>query len=143
MLIISDAALWLWGPEDLLGPRAPGLSGAVDMLGRQFPSYDLFLIAIGPLVLLALHFALTRTRWGMLVRAATQDREMAGALGINQALAVHRRVRARRVLAGLGGALQMPREPANLGIDLRRSATPSWSWWSAAWARSPARFSPP
>ena len=28
---------------------------------------------------------LTRTRWGMLVRAATQDREMAGALGVNQA----------------------------------------------------------
>ena len=28
---------------------------------------------------------LTRTRWGTLVRAATQDREMVGALGVNQA----------------------------------------------------------
>ncbi len=36
VLIISDAALWLWGPEDLLGPRAPGLKGAVQILGRAF-----------------------------------------------------------------------------------------------------------
>jgi branched-chain amino acid transport system permease protein len=27
VLIINDATLWLWGPEDLLGPRAPGLRG--------------------------------------------------------------------------------------------------------------------
>ncbi len=48
VLVIKDAALWIWGPEDLLGPRAPGLSGAVDILGRRFPSYDLLLIVIGP-----------------------------------------------------------------------------------------------
>ena len=30
VLVIKDAALWVWGPEDLLGPRAPGLTGAVD-----------------------------------------------------------------------------------------------------------------
>ena len=52
VLIINDATLYLWGPEDLLGPRAPGLSGAVQILGRHLPSYDLFLIVIGPLVLL-------------------------------------------------------------------------------------------
>ena len=40
VLVIKDAALWLWGSEDLLGPRAPGLQGAVDILGRRFPTYD-------------------------------------------------------------------------------------------------------
>ena len=50
VLVINDATLWLWGPEDLLGPRAPGLRGAVDILGRRFPSYDLMLIAAGPVV---------------------------------------------------------------------------------------------
>src|SRR5690606_13478242 len=34
-LILRDAVLWYWGPEELLGPRAPGLEGAVDILGRQ------------------------------------------------------------------------------------------------------------
>jgi branched-chain amino acid transport system permease protein len=42
VLVIKDAMLWLWGPEELLGPRAPGMKGAVAILGRNFPSYDLF-----------------------------------------------------------------------------------------------------
>ena len=118
VLIINDATLWLWGPEDLLGPRAPGLRGAVEVLGRQLPSYDLFLIVIGPLVLLALHFALAGTRFGRLVRAATQDREMVGALGVNQAMLFTAVFALGAGLAGLGGALQVAREPANLATDL-------------------------
>src|ERR1700758_3133308 len=63
VLVINDATLWLWGPEDLLGPRAPGLGGSVQVLGRRFPSYDLFMIAAGPAVLAILHLLLTRTRF--------------------------------------------------------------------------------
>jgi len=118
MLVIKDAALWLWGPEDLLGPRAPGFTGAVEILGRRFPTYDLFLIVVGPLVLGLLWLLLTRTRWGTLVRAATQDREMVGALGVNQAWLFTAVFALGTMLAGLGGALQLPREPANLGLDL-------------------------
>ena len=118
VLVINDAALWLWGPEDLLGPRAPGLGGAVEVLGRRLPEYDLFLIFVGPLVLLILHFALARTRFGRLVRAATQDREMVGALGVNQAILFTSVFALGAALAGLGGALQVAREPANLATDL-------------------------
>jgi branched-chain amino acid transport system permease protein len=118
VLIINDAALWLWGPEDLLGPRAPGLRGSIEVLGRRLPTYDVFLIVIGPLVLLALHFALARTRFGRLVRAATQDREMVSALGVNQALLFTSVFALGSALAGLGGALQVAREPANLATDL-------------------------
>lgn len=118
VLVINDAALWLWGPADLLGPRAPGLRGAVEVLGRRLPSYDLFLIVIGPLVLLALHLTLTRTRFGRLVRAATQDREMVGALGVNQAILFTSVFALGAGLAGLGGALQIAREPASLATDL-------------------------
>ncbi len=118
VLIINDAALYFWGPEDLLGPRAPGLRGAIEVLGRHLPSYDLFLIVIGPLVLLLLHLTLARTRFGRLVRAATQDREMVGALGVNQAILFTVVFALGAALAGFGGALQMAREPANLGTDL-------------------------
>ncbi len=118
VLVIKDAALWLWGAEDLLGPRAPGLQGAVDILGRRFPTYDLLLIVIGPAVLGALWLLLTRTRWGTLVRAATQDREMVGALGVNQAWLFTSVFALGAMLAGLGGALQLPREPASLNLDL-------------------------
>ncbi len=118
VLVIKDAALWLFGPEELLGPRAPGLKGSVDILGRNFPSYDLFLIVVGPIVLGLLWLLFTRTRWGTLVRAATQDREMVGALGVNQAWLFTAVFGLGALLAGLGGALQLPREPANLEMDL-------------------------
>ncbi|MBN3845428.1 ABC transporter permease [Paraburkholderia sp. Ac-20342] len=118
VLIFRDAALWLWGPDDLFGPRAPHLAGAVDFLGHPLPTYDIALIVIGPLVLLLLWYALTRTRWGTLVRAATQDREMLGALGINQAWLFTGVFFIGAFLAGLGGALQGPRMSANLSLDL-------------------------
>jgi branched-chain amino acid transport system permease protein len=118
VLVIKDFALWAWGPEDMLGPRAPGLTGAVAIAGRQFPEYDLFLIVLGPAVFLLLHFLLTRTRFGVLIRAATEDREMTGALGVNQRLLFTGVFALGAALAGLGGALAIPREPANLEIDL-------------------------
>jgi len=118
LLVINDATLWIWGNEDLFGPRAPGLRGSVEILNRRFPSYDLFLIAAGPLVLLGLHFLLAKSRFGRLIRAATQDREMVGALGVNQALLFTAVFACGSALAGLGGALQLAREPANLAMDL-------------------------
>jgi branched-chain amino acid transport system permease protein len=118
VLVIKDACLWIWGPEDLLGPRAPGLRGAVDILGRPFPQYDLVLILVGPIVLGLLVLLLNRTRWGTLIRAATQDREMVGALGVNQKWLFTGVFALGAFLAGLGGALQIPREPAQLFLDL-------------------------
>ncbi|MEA2933578.1 MAG: branched-chain amino acid transport system permease protein livM [Variibacter sp.] len=118
VLVINDTALWLWGPEDLLGPRAPGFRGSVEILGRRIPSYDLFLICVGPIVLGVLHLALAKTRFGRLIRAATQDREMVGALGVNQAVLFTTVFACGSFLAGLGGALQLAREPASLALDL-------------------------
>jgi branched-chain amino acid transport system permease protein len=118
VLVLKDAALRVWGPEDTLGPRAPGLGGVVHLAGRPFPAYDLFLILVGPLVLCGLWLLLTRTRWGLLIRAATQDREMVGALGVNQRWLFTSVFALGAGLAGLGGALQMPHEPASLNLDL-------------------------
>ncbi len=118
VLVIKDAALWLWGPEDIFGPRAPGLSGSVEVAGLAVPTWDLFLIVLAPLLLLALEALLARTRWGVLVRAATEDRHMVGALGVNQAWLFTGVFALGSALAGLAGALQMPREPASLGLDL-------------------------
>jgi branched-chain amino acid transport system permease protein len=118
VLVIKDAALWLWGPEDMLGPRAPGFSGAATIAGQAFPQYDLLLIVVGPLVFVVLHLLLRHTRWGILIRAATQDREMAGALGVNQRWLFTAVFALGAALAGFGGAMAIPREPASLEVDL-------------------------
>jgi branched-chain amino acid transport system permease protein len=118
VLIIQDLALWIWGPVDKLGPRAPGLRGAVEILGQRFPQYELLLICIGPVVLLLLWLLFTRTRWGTLVRAATQDREMVAALGVDQKWLFTSVFFLGSFLAGLGGALQVARAPTTLHMDL-------------------------
>jgi branched-chain amino acid transport system permease protein len=117
-LAVEDLVLLIWGPGELLGPRAPGFKGALPILGHPFPTYDLLLIALAPAVLIALWALFRRTRWGVLVRAATQDREMAAALGVNQK-GLFTSVFALGVfLAALGGALALPREAASHDMDL-------------------------
>jgi branched-chain amino acid transport system permease protein len=118
VLVVRDLALGLWGAEDRLGPRVPGLDGVVELGGRAIPEYDLLLIVVGPLVLILLTLLVTRTRFGVLIRAASENRVLAAALGVNQALLYTAVFALGAGLAGLAGALQLPREPANLGMDL-------------------------
>jgi branched-chain amino acid transport system permease protein len=118
VLIVRDAVLAAFGPTDLLGPRAPGFSGTISLGGHLVPQYDLFLIAVGPLVLVALSLLVTRTRFGVLIRAASENRVLTSALGIDQAKLFTAVFAFGAFLAGLAGALQLPREPANLGMDL-------------------------
>lgn len=117
VLIIQDVAMFVWGYEDLIGPRVPGFRGAVEFLGLRFPSYNLLVIALGPLLLAVLWVLFHKTRWGTMVRAATEDREMLAALGVNQKWLFTSVFLLGSALAGLGGAIQLPRDAANLGMD--------------------------
>jgi branched-chain amino acid transport system permease protein len=95
------------------------LRAYVIILGSRFPFYDLVLIGLGPLVLGALWLVLARTRFGLLLRAATQDRQMLAALGVDQRWLFTGVFALGAGLAGLGGALSLPDASANLQIDLR------------------------
>ena len=118
VLMVQDAVLHIWGPLDIAGPRAPGLRHGVMILDQRFPAYELFLIAAGPVVLGLLWLLMHKTRFGILLRAATRDREMVGALGVNQALLFTGTLFLGAFLAGLGGALQIPRVSASAQMDL-------------------------
>src|SRR6186713_184877 len=118
-LMVQDIVVLIWGPDDLLGRRAPGFKGAVEFFGQNVPSYDLFLIALSPVVLGGLWLLFQRTRWGVLVRAATQDRDMVAALGVNQKWLFTSVFALGVFLAALGGALQIPRDAVHHAMDLR------------------------
>src|SRR3979411_3322199 len=75
-LMVEDLVVLIWGPDDLLGRRAPGFKGAIDFFGQNIPSYDLFLIVLSPVVLGALWLLFQRTRWGGVVRAGAQEAEL-------------------------------------------------------------------
>ena len=118
VLMVQDVTLKIWGPDDLSLPRPPWMRGFVTLLGERFPLYDLYLIAAGPIVLGLIWLLLHRTRWGRLVRAATQDREMVACLGVDQSALFTAVFALGSALAGLAGALALPDGSANLGIDL-------------------------
>jgi len=118
VLIVRDVVLALFGPEDRLGPRVAGLDGAVRFLGSAVPQYDLFLLVVSPVVFIVLTLVMQRTRFGMLVRAASENRILAAALGVNERSLFTSVFALGSFLAGLAGALVLPREPANLGMDL-------------------------
>src|SRR5579871_40275 len=118
-LMVEDLVVLAWGPNDLVGPRAPGLKGALDFFGQRIPSYDLFMIVLGPVVLGLLWLVFQRTRWGVLVRAATQDRDMVAALGVNQKWLFTSVFALGVFLAALGGCLQIPRDAVHHVMDLR------------------------
>ena len=117
-LAMHDAMRWGFGPDEVFAPRFPGLKGSLEIGGEFFPQYQLVTIALGPLVWLGLHLLLNKTRFGQRLRAATADRAMLAALGVNPKPLMLGAVVLGCALAGLGGALQLPREPATLQMDV-------------------------
>ena len=118
VLIVRDVALALFGAEDRLGPRVPGLSGSVDFGAFVIPQYDLALAAVGPVVLVMLTLVTTRTRFGVVVRACAENRTLAAALGIDPVRVNVAVFALGGALATLAGALALPRAPATLSMDL-------------------------
>lgn len=118
VLVFQNLIFELWGPDEVLAPRVPGLKGVVTIFGQRIPQYNLALILVGPIFLGLLWWLMQRTRWGRLIRAATQDREMVASLGVNQKTLFTVVFFIGTFLAGLAGALQIPKETANLQMDI-------------------------
>jgi branched-chain amino acid transport system permease protein len=117
ILVISTLVLLAWGPDNKSVSRPDELSGSVRILGQPFPSYYLLVLGLAPSVAIGLWLIFYRTRWGMLIRAATVDREMLGALGVDVATLYTQVFVFGSWLAGLGGALAAPTVAVALGMD--------------------------
>ena len=137
--------------SDSLSIAVPGWLTAVTAIGgERIPNGDFLALGAGLAVLGALTWFLRRTRYGMIIRAGAENRDMVRALGIDVGRAFTRRVRGRRRRrrargpAQLRGLQRRPGEPAPGGpaADLRvhrrrdrrprfdhrlRASRPSWS----------------
>jgi branched-chain amino acid transport system permease protein len=119
VFILGDVAKLVWGREDHSVAMPQMLSGSAQALGLTFPVYRLFLIAMGALVAAALWWVLHRTRWGIFVRAATIDRGMLSALGVDTRRLFTAVFAAGAALAGLGGALAAPIVAVGPGLHVQ------------------------
>jgi len=94
------------------------LKGAVNLFGILYPSYRLFLIGLGLVVMTALYFALERTRLGALVRAGVDDRATAETLGIDIGKVFALVFAIGTYLAGVGGVVAAPIFGVYPGMDV-------------------------
>jgi branched-subunit amino acid ABC-type transport system permease component len=118
VLILGDAAKFLWGTQPLSVSRPPVLAGSAQWLGATIPHYNLFIIIIGPLIALGVWLTLARTSLGRMVRAAALDREMLDALGANVGFIYTAMFMLSSFLAGLSGALVTPIVSVVPGMDV-------------------------
>jgi branched-chain amino acid transport system permease protein len=108
VLIFDNLVKMAWGAGSLTPPAAAGFAGSLSVLGRNFPLYSLFIIAVGPVVALGLWALLDLTWFGRTVRAAASDRDMASALGVRVPSLYSRVFAFGAWLGALGGALAVP-----------------------------------
>ena len=118
VLIFSDACKFIWGTQPHSVSKPAGLTGAFDVMGVKFPSYDLVIMLIGPMIAFGFWVLLNRTSYGRIIRAAALDREMLGALGTNVSNLYTGMFMLASFLAGLSGALVTPIKSVVPGMDV-------------------------
>ena len=118
VLILGDAAKFLWGVGQLTVSVPPELSGSVEMFGTEQPTYNLFVMLIGPVIAFLGWLVLNHTGIGRLVRAAQMDREMLDALGADVGTIYTGMFVFSSFLAGLSGALVTPIQSIVPGMDV-------------------------
>lgn len=118
VLILGDAAKFIWGTGQLSVARPPVLAASIHVLGAEVPLYNLFIMLLGPAIALGGWLVLSRTRPGRMARAAAYDGEMLDALGADVGGIFTGMFVISCFLAGLSGALVTPIVSIVPGMDV-------------------------
>lgn len=119
-LIITEGIIVVWGPIGMSQLPPAILRGGVDLGITIYPKYRLFVMAMAGLLVLGAWLFLEKTRYGAIMRAGIEDKEMVSLLGID----IHRLFTAAfglgAYLAGISGALTAPIRGLNplMGVDM-------------------------
>jgi branched-chain amino acid transport system permease protein len=119
-LILTEGIIVIWGPVGMSQLPPPLLRGGVDLGITFYPKYRLFVMAMAGLLVFGSWLFVEKTRYGAIMRAGIEDKEMVSLLGID----VHRLFTATfglgAYLAGIAGALTAPIRGLNpfMGVDM-------------------------
>lgn len=108
ILILDDAVKFIWGSEYKTIPKPDLLKGSLSLGGVTLPSYNVFIIVVGLLVVVFAWYFLTKTEAGKKVRASSLDREMLGLLGTNVPMIMTLVFGVATAMGGLAGAMAAP-----------------------------------
>ncbi len=107
-LIIQELVIIIWGSMPMSFPTPKVLRGVVDLGFMFYPKYRLFILIVTPLVMVAIWLFLEKTKYGSIIRAGTEDKEMANLLGINIRRVFTMIFSFGAAMAGLTGVLAGP-----------------------------------
>ena len=118
VFIIADITKVIWGlqPKSISTPEI--LGGAVTVFGVVIPKYRIFLFGLGIGIMIGLSSFLRKTKIGRYIRAASEDAEMAGALGIKVPRVFTLVFMLGVWLAAIGGVVSIPIITIILGVDM-------------------------
>ena len=118
LLILEDVVRLIWGGTPLSADTLMDALPSMRVGGLVYPGYNFVVIAVGAAAALALWLVIYHTRFGVILRATSQDRRMAAALGINVSLVYVSAFAIGCFMAGLGGAIVVPTQAAVLGMGI-------------------------
>jgi branched-chain amino acid transport system permease protein len=120
VLILDDVVRVIWGGDPRSVARPDLLAGSVDLLGLALPTYNVFILLVGPAIAIGLWALLYRTRAGNVIRAAVTYPDTLGALGVNVSWVMTSTFMLGCWLAGLGGVLMAGLANIDLGIGMEK-----------------------
>jgi len=118
LMILEDLMRLVWGPNPLTATTVYAALGSIAIGGDRYPGYNLVIIAVGFLAAVFLRGFIYRTKFGVLLRATSQDKRMASALGVNVNRIYLQAFTLGCFMAGLGGAVVVPSQSAVLGMGV-------------------------
>ena len=118
LLILEDLIRLVWGGTPLSADTLMDALPIMHIGGLFYPAYNVVVIGIGLLAALVLWAVIYHTRFGVMLRATSQDRRMASALGLNVGLVYVLAFSIGCFMAGLGGAIVVPTQAAVLGMGV-------------------------
>ncbi|MGH8072191.1 MAG: branched-chain amino acid ABC transporter permease [Candidatus Entotheonellia bacterium] len=118
LLILEDVMRLVWGPYPLSASQPWEFLGGSTIFGSQYPNYNLLVIGLGFMVAALLWAFVYRTKFGVILRATSQNMRMASALGVNVKRVYVQAFALGCFMAGLGGAFIVPIQSAVLGMGV-------------------------
>jgi branched-chain amino acid transport system permease protein len=118
LLILEDLLRLVWGPYPLTASSLSDTLGSVTIAGGTYPAYNVFVILVGAVAAVGLWAFVYKTRFGVTLRATSQDMRMASALGIDVKRVYVQAFTIGCFMAGLGGAVVVPISGAVLGMGV-------------------------
>jgi len=118
LMILEDLMRLIWGPYPLTATAPWEKLGSMPIGETFYPVYNVVVIVVGGVAAAFLWAFVYKTRFGVLLRATSQDKRMASALGINVNRVYVQAFTLGCFMAGLGGAIVAPSQSAVLGMGV-------------------------